>query len=138
MKLTKINKVKEIIEIYQNEEPMPTFTGLLNKLGMTYREWNKMVATCPDNVHVRTMELFKQHLEEQMEKRLIYQEKAGYYNYGALQFAMKKLNAARYGDKITTEIKPAEIEHKPKQNSLIFANESGIDITEVKAHVKNS
>lgn len=38
MKLSKINKVKEIIENYQNEESMPTFTGLLNKLGITYRE----------------------------------------------------------------------------------------------------
>lgn len=134
MKLSKINKVKEIIENYQNEESMPTFTGLLNKLGITYREWNNLVANNPDNVHVRTMELFKQHLEEQMEKRLIYQEKAGYYNYGALQFAMKKLNAARYGDNITTEIKSVP----KKQNSLIFENESGLDITEVKAYVKNS
>lgn len=134
MKLTKINKVKEIIENYQNEESMPTFTGLLNKLGITYREYNNLVANNPDNVHVRTMELFKQHLEEQMEKRLIYQEKAGYYNYGALQFAMKKLNAARYGDTITTEVKPIP----KKQNSLVFENESGLDITEVKAYVKNS
>lgn len=136
MKLSKINKVKEIIEIYQNEESMPTFTGLLNKLNITWREYNNLVANAPDNVHVRTMELFKQHLEEQMEKRLIYQEKAGYYNYGALQFAMKKLNAARYGDSITTEIKPAPI--PKKQNSLVFENESGLDITEVKAYVKNS
>lgn len=134
MKLSKINKVKEIIEIYQNEESMPTFTGLLNKLNITWREYNNLVSTAPDNVHVRTMELFKQHLEEQMEKRLIYQEKAGYYNYGALQFAMKKLNAARYGDTIVTEVKPAV----KKQNSLVFENESGLDITEVKAYVKNS
>lgn len=134
MKLSKINKVKEIIEIYQNEESMPTFTGLLNKLNITWREYNNLVSSAPDNVHVRTMELFKQHLEEQMEKRLIYQEKAGYYNYGALQFAMKKLNAARYGDTITTEVKPVP----KKQNSLVFENESGLDITEVKAYVKNS
>ena len=134
MKLSKINKVKEIIEIYQNEESMPTFTGLLNKLNITWREYNNLVTNAPDNVHVRTMELFKQHLEEQMEKRLIYQEKAGYYNYGALQFAMKKLNAARYGDKIVTEIK----DQPKKQNSLVFENESGLDITEVKAYVKNS
>lgn len=134
MKLSKINKVKEIIENYQNEESMPTFTGLLNKMNITWREYNNLVTNNPDNVHVRTMELFKQHLEEQMEKRLIYQEKAGYYNYGALQFAMKKLNAVRYGDKIVTEIKDVP----KKQNSLVFENESGLDITEVKAYVKNS
>lgn len=92
------------------------------------------MANNPNNAHVRTMELFKQHLEEQMEKRLIYQEKAGYYNYGALQFAMKKLNATRYGDTITTEVKSLP----KKQNSLVFENESGLDITEIKAYVKNS
>lgn len=138
MKLTKINKVKAIIEQYQKEEPFPTFTGLLNKLQMTYREYNTIQQMFPDNVHIKTMELFKQHLEEQMEKNLIYQKDLSGYNYNALQFIMKKLNNSRYGDKVITEIKQTATNNKTQKPTLLFDNESGIDITTVQANVKSS
>ena len=70
--------------------------------------------------------MFKQALEEQMEKALLYQNVENkHYNYNALMFYMKKHNPNQYGDKVI-EIKQT----KSKTNELLqeLSNESGVDI----------
>lgn len=70
--------------------------------------------------------MFKQALEEQMEKAILYQNVENKnYNYNALMFYMKKHNPSQYGDKVI-EIKQT----KSKTNELLqdLSNESGVDI----------
>lgn len=123
-KFPNVSKVRNAITEYQQKEPMPTFTGLLNHLGITWTFYNKARNQAPSNPVILLMEQYRQHLEEQFEKQLIYQYQKG-YNYQALQFVMKKLNQERYGDK-TMEVKRVEV--KPTTSSVYdnIDNESGI------------
>lgn len=44
--------------------------------------------------------LYKEHLEVQIEKEMVYQRQGKFYNHNAAQFVLKKLNPLKYGDKV--------------------------------------
>lgn len=101
-KLT-IKSLQNAIQEYQSTTKLPTFTGLLNRIGLPYSQWTKMKGNGTKEAYL--LEMYLQHLEEQMEKRLIYQEEKGYYNYNALMFVLKNLNKDRYQEQKQETIK---------------------------------
>lgn len=132
--LVRVDAVVSAIEQYQSTEEQPTYIGLLTKLGLTPRDVEQMRKSTDRKVQsaVRMLELYKQHLEAEMEKRLIYQKDLPkFYNHSSLQFALKKSNPLRYGDKVlavNTTNKSGNVD----LDSL--ENESGITISqEVKS-----
>lgn len=54
----------------------------------------------PDSKVVRLLLLYKEHLEVQIEKEMVYQTQGKFYNHNAAQFVLKKLNPMKYGDKV--------------------------------------
>lgn len=130
----KVEQVVGAIEEYQKSEDQPTYIGLLTRLGVTPREVEQMRKSTNRNVlnAVRMLDLYKQHLEAEMEKRLIYQKDLPkFYNHSSLQFALKKSNPLRYGDKVVA------VNSTNKSGNIdldSLENESGITISqEVKS-----
>lgn len=122
--------VSNVISEYQKETQYPTFSGLLVRLGITWREYNEMTKSENPKVQkaVRVMELFKQHLESKMEEMLIYQQNLPkFYNHNSLMFAMKKSNPLRYGDKV---VEVVSTNKSGNINLDALENESGISIKE--------
>lgn len=95
-------KVVEKLLEYQQETDTPMFSELINKLGMTWSDWCALVVDKPDDRTVKTLLLYKEHLEVQIEKEMVYQSKGKFYNHGAAQFVLKKLNPMKYGDKVVS------------------------------------
>lgn len=119
---------KKIQEYVEKCEGTPTYIGLLNYLGITREEANELQynPSVEQKKVWRSLQMFKQALEEQMEKAILYQNVENKnYNYNALMFYMKKHNPSQYGDKVI-EIKQT----KSKTNELLqeLSNESGVDI----------
>lgn len=119
---------KKIQDYIQTCQSTPTYIGLLNYLGITREEANELQYNPSQEQKKiwRSLQMFKQALEEQMEKALLYQNVENKnYNYNALMFYMKKHNPNQYGDKVI-EIKQT----KSKTNELLqeLSNESGVDI----------
>lgn len=109
----------------------PTFGKVLVELGLTYADFEKMkVSESRFNLQsAHMLELFKQHLENEMEERLIYQDNLPrFYRHDALQFVMKKTNPARYGDKVLEIQKKTEKTAKSPLDDL--ENTSGFSISE--------
>lgn len=55
-----------------------------------------------DDKAVKMLLLYKEFLETQIEKEMIYQKQGKFYNHGAAQFVLKKLNPMKYGDKVVS------------------------------------
>lgn len=119
---------KKIEEYNQMCNGNPTYLGLLNHIGLTREEANELQYN-PDpkqKMVWRTLQMYKQALEEKMEQMLLYQNNEDKnYNYNALMFYMKKHNPNQYGDKVV-EIKQT----RTKTNEYLaeLSNESGVDI----------
>lgn len=125
----KLDYVSKKIAEFQKAEPRPTYMGLLTFLGVTPGEVANMSKSTDRNVlsAMRLLELYKQHLESEMEKRLIYQDDLPkFFNHQSLQFVMKKSNPARYGDKVVAV--STNQSGNVKLDNL--KNESGFSITE--------
>lgn len=85
---------------YQQETDTPMFSEFLNKIGVTWADWCFMMREQPDSKVVKLLVLYKEHLEIQIEKEMVYQRQGRFYNHGAAQFVLKKLNPMKYGDKV--------------------------------------
>lgn len=125
----KLDYVSSKIAEFQKLEQRPTYTGLLTFLGVTPRDISEMSKSTDRNVlsAMRLLELYKQHLESEMEKKLIYQEDLPkFYNHKSLEFVLKKSNPAKYGDKVVA------ISTNQSGNVKLddLKNESGFSITE--------
>lgn len=95
-------KIAQTLLDYQQEVQTPVFSELINRLGWTWNEWCAMVLECADDKAVKMLLLYKEHLEIQIEKEMIYQKQGKFYNHGAAQFVLKKLNPLKYGDKVVS------------------------------------
>lgn len=113
--------IKKTIEEYQQQEQFPTFTGLLNKLGINWYQWSYAKPNWQTNKAVNLLLQYQQHLEAHIEKRIMY-DKPNTYNFNSMQFILKKYNPEKYGDKTISS---------SKQNTFEMTNESGIDITKI-------
>lgn len=85
---------------YQQETNAPMFSEFINKIGLTWNEWCALLMDQPDSKVVRLLLLYKEHLEVQIEKEMVYQTQGKFYNHNAAQFVLKKLNPMKYGDKV--------------------------------------
>lgn len=102
----KVATIENAINLYQESEKKPTFTGLLTKLMLTYEDFQRLKRSDSPQVQkaVKLLELYRQHLESEMEKKLIYQENLPkFYDKRALQFVLTKSNPERYGEKVINE-----------------------------------
>lgn len=102
----KVATIENAINLYQESEKKPTFTGLLTKLMLTYEDFQRLKRSDSVQVQkaVKLLELYRQHLESEMEKKLIYQENLPkFYDKRALQFVLTKSNPERYGEKVINE-----------------------------------
>lgn len=122
-KLPSLSELKRIVDEYQKSTNFPTPTGLLNKLGITYSQWEVLLKTPTPQTHF--IEAYFQHIAEQIEKLMIYQNDR-YKNYKAYEFMLKKLCPFIYGDKKITK----EDKEQAKQKELIalLDNKSGIKL----------
>lgn len=93
-------KIAQTLLDYQNSTDCPVFSELINKLGWTWSEW--CVLSGEDDKAVKMLLLYKEFLETQIEKEMIYQKQGKFYNHGAAQFVLKKLNPMKYGDKVVS------------------------------------
>ncbi len=120
-KLPSMNELKRIIDEYQKSTNFPTPTGLLNKLGITYRQWSEILKNPSPQTNL--IETYFQHIAEQIEKLMIYQNDK-YKNYKAYEFMLKKLCPTIYGDNKPTK----EDKEQAKQKELVamLENKSGI------------
>lgn len=128
--ILKPDHVSGVIAVFQEEEVRPTFGKLLVRLGLTWSQYEKLKGSdSPINQKsVYILELYKQHLESVFEEKLLYQENLPkFYNHGSLQFALKKLNPARYGDKVV-EVSAPRVKSPLDLEEL--QNDSGYSITE--------
>lgn len=101
--------LKKKLEEYVANCEEPNFFDFVNSLGMLWSEWLELSKNV-NNTGVRLMLRYKEHLEAQMEKLLVYQNKKGYYNYKHLEFVLVKSNPEKYEKK--------KIETKPIKSKL--------------------
>lgn len=99
MKLSYSHVEKKLIE-YKENTSSPMFSEFVNLLGMSWSEWCAFVSENPSSDVVKLMVLYKEHLECQIEKELVYQKQGKFYNHSSAQFVLKKLNPMKYGDKV--------------------------------------
>lgn len=92
------NALKQKLEDYVANCDSPSFFEFLNQLGILWEEWIELARNV-SNPSVRLLLRYKEHLESQMEKLLVYQNKNNYYNYKQLEFVLVKSNPAKYGAK---------------------------------------
>lgn len=124
----KVATIENAINTYQEVEKKPTFTGLLTKLMLTYEDFQRLKRSDSPQVKkaVRLLELYRQHLESEMEKKLIYQENLPkFYDKRALQFVLTKSNPERYGEKVITE---NSISNAKTINWTDLTNTSGVNL----------
>lgn len=124
----KVATIENAINSYQEVEKKPTFTGLLTKLMLTYEDFQRLKRSDSPQVKkaVRLLELYRQHLESEMEKKLIYQENLPkFYDKRALQFVLTKSNPERYGEKVITE---NSISNAKTINWTDLTNTSGVNL----------
>lgn len=125
----KIATIENAINLYQESTKQPTFTGLLTKLMLTYQDFNKMKRSDNPQIQkaVRLLELYRQHLESEMEKKLIYQENLPkFYDKRVLQFVLSKSNPERYGEKVVVE---NAITNAKTISWSEITNSSGVDLS---------
>lgn len=124
----KVATIENAINSYQEVEKKPTFTGLLTKLMLTYEDFQRLKRSDSPQVKkaVRLLELYRQHLESEMEKKLIYQENLPkFYDKRALQFILTKSNPERFGEKVITE---NSISNAKTINWTDLTNTSGVNL----------
>lgn len=122
--LPRMNELKRIINEYQKTTSFPTPTGLLNKLGISYRTWEEYQKKPTPQVHL--IEAYFQHIAERIEQLMIYQPDK-YKNYKAYEFMLKKLVPSVYGDKPKLTKQSAE-ERKQQEMLETISNESEIKL----------
>lgn len=96
-------KHKEVVEKlkqYQENNTTQMFSEFVNLLGLTWSEWCDVVMNNPEDKTVKLLLLYKEHLEVQIEKEMVYQKQGKFYNHNAAQFVLKKMNPLKYGDKV--------------------------------------
>lgn len=121
-------KIAQILLDYQNSTDCPVFSELVNKLGWTWKEWCDTVIDFEEDKAVKMLLLYKEHLETQIEKEMIYQKQGKFYNHSAAQFVLKKLNPLKYGDKVMSMNVDAKASGFKIQGEL--KNTSGLSLVE--------
>lgn len=99
MKLNYNNVEKKLIE-YKENTNSPMFSEFINLLGLSWSDWCALASENSNSDVVRLLVLYKEHLECQIEKELVYQKQGKFYNHSSAQFVLKKLNPLKYGDKV--------------------------------------
>lgn len=90
------NVLKQKLEEYVASCDNPSFFEFLNSLGILWSEWLELSKNV-GSPSVRLLLRYKEYLESQMEKLLVYQNKNNYYNYKELEFVLAKSNPTKYG-----------------------------------------
>lgn len=90
------NVLKQRLEEYVAACDNPSFYEFLNSLGILWGEWLELSKNV-GSPSVRLLLRYKEYLESQMEKVLVYQNKNNYYNYKELEFVLAKSNPMKYG-----------------------------------------
>lgn len=126
-----LGKIANLIKKFEEQEVEKTFGGLLFYCGLTRRDYESLEVENPQVFRLLT--LYKEHLEAELEKMLIYRDKLK--NHNAIMFVLKKSNPSVYGDKVQVETS------RPKAQVINFnelTNSSGVDLySTTKKETKN-